>query len=117
MNPVLNIIGGLLGGNNPLGAVGNAQVNGVSGGNVGNVGNVGNTESRLNINEIFGLINMLRGTSDPMATLKSMSQNNSYIKQAFDYVDQNGGDIQSAFYKLAEQRGVDPNQIMSLLRR
>ena len=40
----------------------------------------------------------------------------SQIRQAMDYVRNNGGDARSAFYKLAQQKGVDPESILRGLR-
>lgn len=99
MNPVLGIIGNMLGGASN-GGVGNAQANSTNSG----------------INNILGLYNTLRGTSDPMKTIQSMAQTNPMIKEAMDYVQSNGGDMKSAFYKLAEQRGIDPNNILNMIR-
>ena len=38
--------------------------------------------------------------------------NNPQIKQVMEYINQNGGDPQTAFYKLAKEKGVDPNEIL-----
>lgn len=101
MNPVLGLIGNMLGGNGNSGnKVGNAQANSVGNG----------------INGALGFLNMLKGQANPMQTLQQMAQTNPKIKQAFDYVQENGGDMKSAFYKLAEQNGVDPNNIINMLR-
>lgn len=100
MNPVLGIIGNMLGGNGNSGKVGNAQTNSVGNG----------------INGALGFFNMLRGQANPMQTLQQMAQTNPKIKQAFDYVQENGGDMESAFYKLAKQNGIDPNSIINMLR-
>lgn len=39
-------------------------------------------------------------------------QNNPQMKQVMDYINQNGGDPKTAFYKLAQEKGVDPNEII-----
>lgn len=104
MNPVLGIIGNLLGG---------------SGGNGGNNNTVSNAQAnsgKNGLNGILGLYSMLRGKSNPMAALQSMAQTNPQIKQAFDIVQQNGGDMQAAFYKLAEQNGIDPNNVLNMIK-
>lgn len=41
---------------------------------------------------------------------------NPQIKQVVDYVNANGGDPQKAFYKLAEEKGVNPDDILNQLR-
>ena len=40
----------------------------------------------------------------------------SQIRQAMDYVKNNGGDARTAFYKLAKQKGVDPESVLRSLR-
>lgn len=103
MNPVLGIIGNMLGGNNGNGSVGNAQANSM----------VNNTQ---NINNVLGIFNAVKNSSNPMHMLKSMSNSNPMIKQAFDCVEENGGDIKKAFYTLSEKYGIDPNNIMGMIK-
>lgn len=102
MNPVLGIIGNLLGG---------------GGNGTGNVSNVGSAQanSANKMSWIMGIANTLFGSANPEQTLKTLSQNNPIIKDAMNYVQQNGGNEQAAFYKLAEERGVDPNEVISTL--
>lgn len=38
-------------------------------------------------------------------------------KEVMDYIDANGGDPKSAFYNLANQMGVDPEQFIEAMRR
>ena len=44
------------------------------------------------------------------------SQSNPQLKQAMDLVQQNGGDAEKAFYKLAEEKGVNPDDILNMLK-
>lgn len=48
--------------------------------------------------------------------LNQMMGQNPQIKQVMDYVNANGGDPEKAFYKLAQERGVNPDDILSLLK-
>jgi hypothetical protein len=45
-----------------------------------------------------------------------MADKNPQMKQAIDLVNQCGGDPQKAFYALAEQKGVDPEEILNALK-
>jgi hypothetical protein len=45
-----------------------------------------------------------------------MAQSNPAMKQAIDYVCANGGDPKDAFYKLAKEKGVDPDAILNSLK-
>ena len=62
------------------------------------------------------LINMLKSARNPKMMLQNMMQSNSQVKQVMQYVQQSGGDPKTAFYKLAEQRGVNPNEILQMLK-
>lgn len=37
-------------------------------------------------------------------------------KQVMDYVEQNGGDAKEAFYKMSNEMGVNPDEIVKALR-
>lgn len=59
---------------------------------------------------------MVKNAGNPQAMLNQIMQNNPQMRQVMDLVNQNGGDAQKAFYGLCEQRGVDPNQILNMLK-
>ena len=69
-----------------------------------------------NLAQIKSMMNMVRSARNPQAMIQYMSQNNPQIKQIMDYVNMSGGDPKSAFYKMAEQKGIDPEQVLSMLR-
>ena len=48
--------------------------------------------------------------------LNQMFANNPNYAQAQQLIQQSGGDAKKAFYDLAQQMGVDPEQILSQLR-
>ena len=48
--------------------------------------------------------------------INQMLQNNPNYQRAVDYVNQNGGDAKEAFYALAKQNGLDPNEILGIFR-
>ena len=80
--------------------------------------NQGNTNPMPNSN-IMGIKKMMQGirmASNPRQALQSMMTQNPQMKQVMDLVQASGGDPKSAFYKLAEQKGVDPNQILNMLK-
>ena len=56
--------------------------------------------------------NMLATARNPLAMLERMPQ----YKQVMQLVNDNGGDAKKAFYSLADQMGVDPEQILSMLK-
>ena len=60
--------------------------------------------------------NMLKSARNPQAMLQQMMSNNPQYKQVMQLVNDNNGDAKKAFYSLADQMGVDPEQILSMLR-
>lgn len=74
---------------------------------------LGNTNPVMQLfNQIAGLL----GRNNPQDALNQMGQSSPQIKQVQDFINQNGGDAQSAFYALARQRGVDPNEVLQKVR-
>ena len=59
---------------------------------------------------------VIKGAKNPQAMLSQMMQNNPNYKQVMSYIQQNGGDPKTAFYKMAEEKGIDPNTILSQLQ-
>ena len=69
-----------------------------------------------NLGRLKNMMNSVRNAGNPQAMLMNMAQSNPNIKQAMDFINQSGGDPQKAFYALAEQKGVNPEDILSQLR-
>ena len=40
-------------------------------------------------------------------------KNNPQMQQAIDIINANGGDAKKAFYKVAEENGIDPQTILN----
>ena len=59
---------------------------------------------------------MLSGNNNSQAMLQMLAAQNPQLRQVLDYVQQSGGDPKEAFYKLAQEKGVDPNQIINMLK-
>lgn len=57
----------------------------------------------------------MNAVKNPMAFLQNQF-NQTQIGQAMNLIKQNGGDPKTAFYNLAKQKGVDPNDILKQLR-
>ena len=62
------------------------------------------------------MINAVRNASNPQAMMNQLIKTNPQMKQVMDIVNANGGDARTAFYKMAEQKGIDPNTILNMLR-
>ena len=59
---------------------------------------------------------MLRSANNPQAMLAQLAQTNPQMKQVLDIVQKHGGDPMTAFRAEAQARGMDPDQIMGMLR-
>ena len=62
------------------------------------------------------MMNMVRAAQNPQAALSSLVMNNPQMKQIMDIVQKHGGDPMAAFRAEAEARGVDPDEILNMLR-
>lgn len=69
-----------------------------------------------NLAQIKNMLSMVRSAGNPTAMLNQLAQNNPQLKSVMDMVSRSGGDPRKAFYELAQQRGVDPNEILNMLR-
>ena len=67
--------------------------------------------------QIRQMMDMVRSAGNPQAMMSQLAQSNPQLRNVMDIVNQSGGDPKAAFYRLAQERGVDPNQILSMLRR
>ena len=61
------------------------------------------------------MMGLLKNSSNPTAMLQSMAADNPQMKYVMDYVNANGGDPKAAFYKMAQEKGVNPDSIISML--
>ena len=68
------------------------------------------------LQQVRNLMGMLRNANNPQAMLTQMAQNNPQLKQVLDIVQKHGGDPMTAFRAEAQARGMDPDQIMGMLR-
>ena len=66
-----------------------------------------------NVRQMMGMLN---SSQNPQAMMNSMIQNNPNLKQVMDLINKSGGDPQKAFYALAEQKGVNPQEILDMLK-
>lgn len=60
-------------------------------------------------------MNMLKAARNPQAALMGMMGNNPQMQQVKEIVDQHGGDPMKAFREMAEQNGLDPDEILSMI--
>ena len=61
------------------------------------------------------MMGAVKAAQNPMAALQQMAGQNPQIQQALQLVQQSGGDPQAALNKLCQERGIDPQQILSMI--
>ena len=75
-------------------------------------------QSRLSsqIQPIKNMMNMVRNAGNPQMMAQQMLSQNPNYQQIQKLIAENGGDAQKAFYSLANQMGVNPNDILNALK-
>lgn len=71
--------------------------------------------SSLNQGKISQIKQMM-SAGNPQMLLNQMMSQNPHVKRVMDYVKANGGDAKAAFYKMAGEMGVNPDDILSQLK-
>ena len=69
-----------------------------------------------NLQPIKNMMNMLRSAGNPQMMLQQMTAQNPQMQQVMNYVNENGGNAKQAFYKLAQEKGVNPDEILNMLK-
>lgn len=69
-----------------------------------------------NTDKIKGLMTMAQMGRNPNQAFQTLLMSNPNYKSVIDFINQNGGDPKTAFYKMAELKGVNPESILSQLR-
>ena len=69
-----------------------------------------------NLSQVKQMWGLLKNAGNPQAMLSQMMANNPQYAQVQELVKASGGDAKAAFYKLAQERGVDPNTIIDALK-
>ena len=62
------------------------------------------------------MMNAVRSAQNPQAALNQLIMNNPQMKQVMDIVQKHGGDPMKAFREEAEAAGINPDEIMGMLR-
>ena len=62
------------------------------------------------------MMGMIKASSNPNAAMQQMLMTNPNYKKVIEYVNQNGGDPKKAFFQMAQEKGVNPDSILSMLK-
>lgn len=66
--------------------------------------------------QIKQMFQMARSAGNPQAMISQMMQINPQMRQVMDIIKASGNDPKRAFYALAEQRGINPQDILDQLK-
>lgn len=66
--------------------------------------------------QIKQMMSMVQAAQNPQAMMNQMMQNNPQMQQAMNFINQHGGDAKKAFYALAQEKGIDPQEILKMLK-
>lgn len=75
-----------------------------------------NTKAMLSNNNIRQIANMMKMSSNPQAMLNQLAQNNPQAKEVIGLIQNSGKTPKELFYQMANEKGVDPNEILNMLR-
>lgn len=62
------------------------------------------------------MINTIKSAKNPQMLINNMVNQNPQMKEVMKFVKDNGNDPKKAFYKMAEQKGVNPDEILNMLK-
>lgn len=63
--------------------------------------------------QIRDMINSVRMAANPYMAMQQMILNDPRFQQVSNYVNSHGGNAKAAFYQLAQEKGVDPQTVLS----
>jgi len=62
----------------------------------------------------MNMVSAFKNSPNPQAMLNNMLMQNPRVTEL---INQYGGDPKTAFYALAQQRGINPDEILTMLKR
>ena len=68
------------------------------------------------VQPIRQMMNAIRTAQNPQLVMNQLIMSNPQMKQVMDIVQKHGGDPMAAFRAEAEARGINPDEIMGMLK-
>ena len=75
-----------------------------------------NTKAMLSNSNIRQIANMMKMSSNPQAMLNQLAQSNPQAKELVNLLQNSGKSPKDLFYQMAQEKGVDPNEILNMLK-
>lgn len=77
---------------------------------------LGKSNMSQTLQPVRQMMNMVRAAQNPQAMLNQLIMNNPQLKQVMDIVQKHGGDPMKAFREEAAAAGMNPDEIMGMLK-
>ena len=68
------------------------------------------------VTQIKNMMEAVKGAKSPQQLLQNMMMQNPQYQNLMNYANQFNGDYKSAFYQMANSRGIDPNEIINFMK-
>lgn len=77
---------------------------------------MGNQLLPNNISQIKNMMNLFKGAKNPQQMLMNMANQNPQMRQVMNLIQNSNKSPKDLFYEMAQQKGIDPNQIINMLQ-
>lgn len=67
-------------------------------------------------NSLFEMYKQVRQSNNPEQAMEKVLPNLPKYREIMQYIQNNGGDAKTAFYNMAAQKGINPEEILNLLK-
>ena len=74
------------------------------------------TQLPNNLSNIKQMMNTLKGVSNPQQMMATLAKNNPQMKDVMTLVQNSGMPPKDLFYKMAQEKGVNPDEILKALQ-
>ena len=74
------------------------------------------TQLPNNLSNIKQMMNTLKGVSNPQQRMATLAKNNPQMKDVMTLVQNSGMPPKDLFYKMAQEKGVNPDEILKALQ-
>ena len=72
-------------------------------------------QSQLGLQNLKRMMQMYKASANPQAFIQQMMANNPQAANITNLINSHGGDAKAAFYDLAKQKGIDPDEFLRSL--
>lgn len=69
-----------------------------------------------NAKQLKGMLNSIQANANPMGAMRNLVNQNPAMRQVMNIVERYGNNPKDAFYALAKEKGVNPDDVLNALR-